>query len=70
MTILENGHTVMENDGTGNDGYGKITAPYAAKNRQRFRVRNEKWRQGYQIHQYIYGDQSFIGDRAQGYFQW
>ena len=27
----------------------------------------KKWRQGYPTHLYIYGDPSFIGDRAQGY---
>ena len=27
----------------------------------------KKWRQGNQTHLYIYGDHTFIGDRAQGY---
>ena len=31
---------------------------------------SQKWRQGYQTHLYIYGDHTFIGDRAQGYSQW
>ena len=31
---------------------------------------NKKWRQGYQTHLYIFGDHTFIGDRAQGYSQW
>ena len=30
----------------------------------------KKWRQGYQTHLYIFGDHTFIGDRAQGYSQW
>ena len=30
----------------------------------------QKWRQGNQTHLYIYGDHTFIGDRAQGYSQW
>ena len=32
--------------------------------------KREKWRQGNQTHLYIYGDHTFIGDRAQGYSQW
>ena len=30
----------------------------------------QKRQQGYQTHLYIYGDHTFIGDRAQGYSQW
>ena len=30
----------------------------------------QKWRQGYQTYLYIFGDHTFIGDRAQGYSQW
>ena len=29
-----------------------------------------KWRQGYQTYLYIFGDHTFIGNRAQGYSQW
>ena len=30
----------------------------------------QKWRQGYQTYLYVFGDHTFIDDRAQGYSQW